>query len=835
VTFIKGGMKKMTRLKKLSSWLVLVIILLAGFNVPSVSAQEDFTITVGEDKEVIITEFNYHNSWFEDDPNNPEPWPDQREAYSEGNIAYVSLSATPGHAGEAHAWVGVEFEWDLGPYAWEEVKSWPVEVTIDFSYHIEAYWATGNGSANAGVHLPSLTGWNDFIGYETGWSGSRGDTVSETCVTTVEELGGGIIMEAYCQAHSVADGTSTHHSSAEVQINSIKIEILNPQITHFLVSLEYSVGPNEEERYGQGVVASVYHPQGSDQLSSFIAIDPTGKELPWSDESTFTSNYWNFMWWDGGFTNPPTFGTYTIVATDNDGHSASVTSWPTNHISNNVPTITYPENHGFVTAGNPTFRWEPYSDTTTGYLIEVLGPPEETLPGDDAVWRIGLPSSQTEIQFNSDGTAAVPQLTSGNTYNLLVFAFEDVCSGIQCYRDTSMRTIEFIVSQPPTINIINARMVSPNILGIDAEISFPDYDPEEGPRYVELRATINGQPVKENIEVTDLVGPGETKLIEWHVSNIEKGSMTRLKIDLSETKNELGILIKVPRFTKNEKFNLIAVAWSPTSGQSIKSEKEVEILLPVIIVHGYTGEQFLASLANIYGALVNRLKTEGYTTDSSSYQTLWFERYSSQKLSQDQVSNWLDGLVREAFDATYADQVNIIGHSLGGLVGRNYINNVGNNNVHKLIMVGTPNKGSSQFYIKTSSWSINKVNKKFERSPLAQWLIPTYEALYDIDKNLINPPIHNNFPNTPAQPGVTYYSIYNIALETPYHLIAKPYRGWYEVMNKTYYQIGGDGTVPWESANLNYAINKPLNIPTSHAFLTKDATVQNEIIKCLKN
>ena len=61
------------------------------------------TITIGEDKEVIITEFNYHNSWFEDDPNNPEPWPDQREAYSEGNIAYVSLSATPGHAGVARS------------------------------------------------------------------------------------------------------------------------------------------------------------------------------------------------------------------------------------------------------------------------------------------------------------------------------------------------------------------------------------------------------------------------------------------------------------------------------------------------------------------------------------------------------------------------------------------------------------------------------------------------------------------------------------------------------------------------------------------------------------
>ena len=58
--FIKGGMKKMIRLKKLSSWLVLVIILLAGFNVPSVSAQEDYTITVGKDK--VFRTCNIHRT-----------------------------------------------------------------------------------------------------------------------------------------------------------------------------------------------------------------------------------------------------------------------------------------------------------------------------------------------------------------------------------------------------------------------------------------------------------------------------------------------------------------------------------------------------------------------------------------------------------------------------------------------------------------------------------------------------------------------------------------------------------------------------------------------------
>jgi hypothetical protein len=216
--------------KKLNMWLVLLIILLSAFNVSQVIAQEDFVVIIGEDK--VFTEYNYHDAWFEDDPNNPEPWPEQREAYSEGNAAYVSLSANPGHAGVAQASVGVEFQWDLGQYAWEEVKDWPVNVTIDFSYQIEAYWVEGNGSANAGVNIPDSTGpWYDFIGYETGQAGSRGDTVSETYESTIENLGTRILLQAYCQTHSVyvedEEGNpigTTHYSFSEVIINSIRIE-----------------------------------------------------------------------------------------------------------------------------------------------------------------------------------------------------------------------------------------------------------------------------------------------------------------------------------------------------------------------------------------------------------------------------------------------------------------------------------------------------------------------------------------------------------------------------------------------------------------------------------
>ena len=116
----------------------LVFLLTTSLATP-VSAQEDYTITIGQDKIIIFTECNYHTSGFEDDPNNPGPWPPDRQAYSVGNTAYVSLSAPPGYAAGALSVVGVDFGWNLGPYTWEEVNDWPVNVIINFSYQIDAH------------------------------------------------------------------------------------------------------------------------------------------------------------------------------------------------------------------------------------------------------------------------------------------------------------------------------------------------------------------------------------------------------------------------------------------------------------------------------------------------------------------------------------------------------------------------------------------------------------------------------------------------------------------------------------------------------------------------
>jgi uncharacterized repeat protein (TIGR01451 family) len=206
-------------------------------------------VTIGEDK--VFTEYNLHATRFENDPNNPLPWPSVRDAYSEGNAAGASLSANGDEAGVARAWTGVQFVWDLGPYTWEEVQDWSVRITLDFSYQIAADYDVEYGSANAGVGLSGVIGgWYDWIGFETGDHGTRPwQDVVETFTTTpgghpltvgvLEGWGRKLAVEAYCQAHASLGGP-TSSSSSDVQINSITIEFLQPQLTGLALTVDES-------------------------------------------------------------------------------------------------------------------------------------------------------------------------------------------------------------------------------------------------------------------------------------------------------------------------------------------------------------------------------------------------------------------------------------------------------------------------------------------------------------------------------------------------------------------------------------------------------------------
>jgi len=383
------------------------------------------------------------------------------------------------------------------------------------------------------------------------------------------------------------------------------------------------------------------------------------------------------------------------------------------------------------------------------------------------------------------------------------------------------------------ILIRKARMVLPTVLGIDAEVGFFHSEPKEGPRYVELKATINGQPVEEKIPVTDMVSPGEIALLEWPLQD-------RLKIDLTKW--------GIKRFTEDQVFALTAVASSPASGSSRESTVEVRIPLPVIIVHGTIIKEWWDQdlYWKPYYSLHEFLAKNGYyIDDTSGYRSVWGPRdilFSPQDATSEDIVKQMDNWIDNALKNTYAAKVNIIGVSLGGLVGRYYITEYDASKVYKLIMVTVVNEGSSLFEGKyilgiPTRMTAEAILRNTEgKVNILNWLFPTYQSLYTSDGEEVPHPFknlfHENGYDKPAPPGVHYYSVFSAERETPYRLVVeKKDNDWYKVTGDKQTGKGDGNSVVQSYKTFGHNIMVPTN--THHAFMLGDTKVQSIILKVL--
>ena len=177
--------------------------------------------------------------------------------------------------------------------------------------------------------------------------------------------------------------------------------------------------------------------------------------------------------------------------------------------------------------------------------------------------------------------------------------------------------VDYIKPTTPTIEIIDAKMISPNELGIGVKVTFPKNAPKGVPTKVRFWANINGRDVQKEFPIMDSA-PGA----EWGtgISVDINGYVlptTPLRINLADE--------GVPRFTENVKFELKGVAFYKGGVESKESVKEVQILLPVVVLHGYIhpfgyplpwwmGGSWL-SYEVAYKSLTEFLKAQGYEKD----------------------------------------------------------------------------------------------------------------------------------------------------------------------------------------------------------------------------
>jgi photosystem II stability/assembly factor-like uncharacterized protein len=101
----------------------------------------------------------------------------------------------------------------------------------------------------------------------------------------------------------------------------------------------------------------------------------------------------------------------------------------------------------------------------------------------------------------------------------------------------------------------------------------------------------------------------------------------------------------------------------------------------------HTGVQF----KDIFQGLINNLELNGYTENKDLFVLPYDWR-----LDIDNTSSQLNDKINEIKTITNVNKIDIVAHSMGGLVAEDYISQYGNGSVNKLIFVGTPHLGAPQ-------------------------------------------------------------------------------------------------------------------------------------------
>jgi len=187
--------------------------------------------------------------------------------------------------------------------------------------------------------------------------------------------------------------------------------------------------------------------------------------------------------------------------------------------------------------------------------------------------------------------------------------------------------------------------------------------------------------------------------------------------------------------------------------RSLEEEKEPLILLPGLggswnfetIIKGRPSEQkdwYMTPFVKVYGGLIQSLQNAGYGLNTNLF-IFNYDWTKQADLIADDLKNYIDNVV----DPPEGTEIDLVGHSLGGLVARTYVQNDPNNSVSQLITVGSPHQGTTQVYYAWEGANLNKVLPGWQRIPagILFWrgkspfenLVPSLQSLCPVLKNLL--------------------------------------------------------------------------------------------------
>lgn len=179
-----------------------------------------------------------------------------------------------------------------------------------------------------------------------------------------------------------------------------------------------------------------------------------------------------------------------------------------------------------------------------------------------------------------------------------------------------------------------------------------------------------------------------------------------------------------------------AMAFTPVTISNLPQEQHID---PVIIVPGIMGSAYkngvlvIDPILHAYDDLVATLLANGYVEGEDLF-TFPYEWRDSNVFT----ANLLDDKIDEVKSICGCEKVDIVAHSMGGLVARSYIQSVDyDDDVDQLIFLGTPHNGAPKAYLQWEAGEndIQFFNQLTNLFFLAESLKNGYSSIFDYIRN----------------------------------------------------------------------------------------------------
>ncbi len=212
-----------------------------------------------------------------------------------------------------------------------------------------------------------------------------------------------------------------------------------------------------------------------------------------------------------------------------------------------------------------------------------------------------------------------------------------------------------ILDKPPVVSLVKAKMLSPNELGLGVKVDKSAIWSNTISQ-IEFSGNINGESISRVFDISKYFSNNKATIGLDADNNVI--SDTPLKIDLKE--------LDIPRITKNIQFKIKTVMGT---GYQLSREKQtdVEIFLPVILVHGFN------SNPTCWDNMIKNYEKQGITYYTFDYANGLNDPFY---VSKDMFTPWFNKM----YTGSIYGKFNIVCHSMGALVTRYWLQGMTENN-----------------------------------------------------------------------------------------------------------------------------------------------------------